>query len=87
MERLVVLSQGDVINREAAARALGAAKGGGTATVDADAGLRGVLEDAEREAIRRALAEHGSTRKAARALGINQSTVVRKARRYGLTGV
>jgi len=85
MERLVVLCQGDVITRGAATRALAAARGGGEIETTEETGLRGILETAEREAIRQALATHGSTRKAARALGVNQSTIVRKARRYGLS--
>ncbi|MGE4539588.1 MAG: sigma 54-interacting transcriptional regulator [Desulfovibrio sp.] len=85
MERLVVLCQGDVITRGAATRALAAARGGGEVETTEETGLRGILETAEREAIRQALATHGSTRKAARALGVNQSTIVRKARRYGLS--
>ncbi|EFL49191.1 PAS modulated sigma54 specific transcriptional regulator, Fis family [Solidesulfovibrio fructosivorans JJ]] len=85
MERLVVLCQGDVITREAATRALVTAKGGDDAENTIETGLRGILETAEREAIRQALTTHGSTRKAARALKVNQSTIVRKAHRYGLS--
>ena len=94
IERLVVLGQGDVITREDAVRALASnsppageecAEGTGAAPEGgADHSLRAVIERAEREAIRRALKTHQSTRAAARALGVNQSTIVRKARRYRL---
>lgn len=87
MERLVVLSPGDIIGREAVQRAL-SGNGGGTGTVAVprpDCSLREIVDRAECEALRQALAVHGSTRAAARALGVDQSTVVRKARRHGLT--
>ena len=39
----------------------------------------------EKEVIKKALSEHESIRKAAVALGCNQSTLVRKIQRYNLT--
>ncbi|WP_428562727.1 MAG: sigma 54-interacting transcriptional regulator [Solidesulfovibrio sp. DCME] len=89
MERLVVLSPGDIIGREAVLRVL-SGNGGTAAPLAAtkprpDGSLRDIVDKAEREALRQALAVHGSTRAAARALGVDQSTVVRKARRHGLT--
>lgn len=47
-------------------------------------GLVEAVERLEREMIAKALAESGSTYKAAKKLGISQSSVVRKARKYGL---
>ena len=85
MERLVVLGQSDVISREDARRALVQGQGAVEAPGEGDVSLRAQLERTEREAIKHALAVHGSTRAAARFLGVNQSTIVRKARRYGLT--
>jgi len=49
--------------------------------------LRAAIEDTEKKLIELALKKHGSTRKAAGALAINQSTVVRKIRRYGLSSL
>ena len=46
--------------------------------------LKRAKETVERDLIKRALAQTGSTRKAAKLLGVDHSTVVRKARRYGL---
>ena len=46
--------------------------------------LKAIVEDIEREVIAKALSEHGSTRKAAKALGIDQSTIVKKAKRIGI---
>ncbi len=49
--------------------------------------LKEAVERTERQLIEQALKKHGSTRKVARALAINQSTVVRKIRRYGLSSL
>jgi PAS domain S-box-containing protein len=84
MERLVVLGPGDVITREDALRALSGNGGGATHAPAAGATLRETLTRAEAEAVRQALIMHGSTRAAAKSLGVNQSTVVRKARRLGI---
>jgi PAS domain S-box-containing protein len=46
--------------------------------------LKQAKEKVERELIARALSSGGNTREAARLLGIDHSTVVRKAQRYGL---
>ncbi len=46
--------------------------------------LRAAMDEFEKKIISQVLAEQGSTRKAARVLGVNQSTIVRKAGRYGL---
>ncbi|MDO5537170.1 MAG: sigma 54-interacting transcriptional regulator [Desulfovibrionaceae bacterium] len=50
----------------------------------APASLREAVEAVEREAIRKALQEGGSTYKAARILKVSQATIVRKAQRYNL---
>lgn len=47
--------------------------------------LKTAVEDLEKEMIAQCLREYGSTRKAARILGISQTSVVRKASRYGIT--
>ena len=46
--------------------------------------MTSAVERLERDMLSAALAETGSTYKAARRLGISQSSVVRKARKYGL---
>jgi len=45
--------------------------------------LRKAMERLESFMIRKALEKHSSQRKAARALGVNQSTIARKMRKYG----
>ena len=48
------------------------------------ASLKAALDDYERSLIARALEEHGGVRKAAHALGVDPSTISRKAKKYGL---
>lgn len=43
-----------------------------------------LLESIEKEWIQRALRKHGSTRKAAKALGMTQSAIMRRMKKYGL---
>ncbi|MCW3490360.1 sigma-54 interaction domain-containing protein [Dethiobacter alkaliphilus] len=50
----------------------------------AEISLKQAREDAERDAIDRALSLHGSIRKAAKSLGVDHSTVVRKMKSLGL---
>lgn len=47
-------------------------------------GLKRFLEEAEKKFLENALREHRSMRRAAREIGIDQSTFVRKAQKYGL---
>lgn len=46
--------------------------------------LKKAIEDVEAQLIENALKEHGTTRKAAKILGVNQSTIVRKIKSYNL---
>lgn len=46
--------------------------------------LRGAVEALEREMIKQAVKRHGSTRKAANALGVSQPTVIRKMKLLGI---
>jgi len=43
------------------------------------------VEELESLLLERAFGEHGSTRKMARVLGVNQSTIVRKMKQYRIT--
>ncbi|MCE5336460.1 MAG: sigma 54-interacting transcriptional regulator [Desulfobacteraceae bacterium] len=45
------------------------------------------MERTERQILEQALQRHGSTRKVAKALKVNQSTVVRKIKKYGLSSL
>ena len=85
VERLVVIGAEDLITREQIV-------GSGYEVTDAmpplPSGKQVLLKDAvaalEQRLISNALAEKGSTRKAARWLGVSQPTVIRKAKRYGI---
>ena len=54
------------------------------APANRETGLREMVANMEKRAIERALALHGSTRKAARALKVDQSTIVKKAKKLGI---
>ncbi|MFD2181415.1 sigma-54 interaction domain-containing protein [Rhodoplanes azumiensis] len=82
MERLVIVSErGTVIDEALLAPLLDLPTGGGAGT---ERSLQAIVAEAERRAIAGALAAGGSTRRAADLLGIDQSTVVKKAKRLGL---
>ena len=46
--------------------------------------LRSIVDEVEKNVIEKVLSELGSTRKAAKALGVDQSTIVKKAKRIGI---
>jgi PAS domain S-box-containing protein len=50
-------------------------------------GLKEIVENVERKVLTKALNVYGSTRKAAKALKIDQSTVVKKAKKLGVTWI
>ncbi|NPU83506.1 MAG: sigma 54-interacting transcriptional regulator [Syntrophaceae bacterium] len=49
--------------------------------------LKDAIEQTERQILEQALRKHRSTRSVARALAVNQSTVVRKIQKYGLSSL
>jgi PAS domain S-box-containing protein len=51
---------------------------------DEEVRLKEALSQLERQLISKALVTRGSTRKAARSLGVSQPTIIRKARKYGI---
>jgi PAS domain S-box-containing protein len=86
MERLVVTAPGDIVAVRDLPRFL--RRQSFVSPDIADAGghtLKETLERVEAAILKDALAKCRSTRCAAKALGINQSTVVRKAKAYGLS--
>ena len=85
IERMVVTTQGEVIGKEDMPDYLKkAVKGPSVPTELVDGSLRATLEDIEKQILVQTLRSHKSTYKAAQALGVNQSTIVRKMRRFGL---
>lgn len=84
IERLVVITPGELIGASDIPDSIRHPDGRGRLPCLSGKPLKEILEEVEARAIAEALATHGTTRKAAEALGVNQSTVVRKASRYGL---
>jgi PAS domain S-box-containing protein len=86
MERLVVMSPGSIITLSDLPSFLLKEEGSGSATLTLEGKtLKDILEDVEEQVLRDALLKYKTTRRAAEVLGIDQSSVVRKARRLGLT--
>lgn len=81
LENLVITTPGDIIKRENLPEKFRTGSRQ-SPQEQADTGaiqpLRAVVEQAERETIRRAIHQCGSVRKAAAALGVDPSTIVRK---------
>jgi PAS domain S-box-containing protein len=55
-----------------------------TELLNKEMGLKEIVEDVEKRTIEKALSHCGSTRKAAKVLGIDQSTIVKKAKKLGI---
>ncbi|MCB2192103.1 MAG: sigma 54-interacting transcriptional regulator [Deltaproteobacteria bacterium] len=85
IERMVVTTQGEVIAWADMPDYLKkAAKEPSQDPEVLDGSLKATLEAIEKQILARALRIHKSTYKAAQALGVNQSTVVRKMKRLGI---
>jgi TyrR family helix-turn-helix protein len=85
-ERLVVLSDGEVIDRSDLPPAIAgaAARSPAPAAWEDEVTLEEAVSRTERALLVRARARFPSQAEIARALGVNQSTVARKLRRYGI---
>lgn len=88
IERLVVTVEGDQISAGDLPRHVrdDGGRGRGKVVVGGIMPLRQAIEEVERQIIERALAEKRSTYSMAKILGVNQSTVVRKIRKYAGSG-
>ena len=87
IEQLVVVTPGEVITRENLPERWIEIMGGNPLP-QLDYGKRPlpeILAKVERSLLEQAISDHKTTRKAAEALMVNQSTVVRKLHRYGLS--
>jgi PAS domain S-box-containing protein len=86
-ERLVVMTETEVIDRADLPPAILAAAGAATPTPpawDGETTLDEALGRTERALLMRARERYGSQSEMARALGVNQSTIARKLKRHGL---
>lgn len=85
IERMVVTTQGEVIGWADMPDYLKkAASGPSQAPELVDGSLKATLEAVEKQILSRALRIHKSTYKTAQALGVNQSTIVRKMKHLGI---
>lgn len=85
IERMVVTTQGEVINLADLPDYLReAAKGPSQVPELVEGSLKATLDEVEKKVLAHALGIHKSTYKTALALGVNQSTIVRKMKRLGI---
>ncbi len=87
VERLVVMSDEDLILPRHLPYYFGSTEPGDKMklVLSGIIPLKEASELVEKELIQRALSKHGSTRKAARALGVTHATVLRKAHQYNIS--
>jgi PAS domain S-box-containing protein len=83
VERLVVMDDNEYISYDSVANIIGKDKVS-LSRSDDNILLKDAVDLLEKEMIERALRKHGSTYKAARALGVTQPTVFRKAKALGI---
>ena len=87
IERLVVTADTEVLEPRHLPRSMHGRRESGAAPLVWVAGgmkLREARDELERHLIKKALAQTGNTREAAKLLGVTHSTVVRKAQKFGL---
>lgn len=86
MEQLVVTSKGPVIYPEGLPRHL--SKSSGTklpgVAVSGILQLNKAVEETERQILKLAITKYKTSRKIAKALGVNQTTIIRKIHKYDL---
>ncbi|WP_027179358.1 sigma-54-dependent Fis family transcriptional regulator [Maridesulfovibrio bastinii] len=92
IERVVVMAHSEIISQNEVTRILYKSNKEDNKSDDIDRSkkdgdslyLKRIVEQSERRAIINALSIYKSTRKSAKALGVNQSTIVRKAKKLGI---
>ena len=84
IERLVVVNQSNVIDTRTVAMVLGLSEQNLPESEPVGCNLKQAVAQCEQRLIRRAMEEHSSQRKAAAALGIDHSTLIKKCRKYGI---
>ena len=84
VEQLVVTSQNQLIQPEDLPAYLQPQKKEETVTAQGIIPLKQAVEEVERQILRHALKKYHSSRKIAKALKVNQTTIIRKLKRYNL---
>jgi PAS domain S-box-containing protein len=85
IERMVVVSTGDILDETCLPSGFMADKKNSNTTDFGNKSFKELIEEYEKEIIEVSIQKEKSTRKAAAALGINQSTVVRKMKKYDIS--
>lgn len=84
IERLVVTAPGEVITLENLPGEWGVGNATPILPSLGERPLKEIMDDVERTVLERTVQKHNTTRSAARALGVDQSTIVRKLKRHGI---
>lgn len=84
VERMVVINFSNVIDGEIVSRVLGLTSEQKEAINPNTGTLKAATESLERQLIQETLAKYGSKRQAAKALGIDHSTLIKKCKRLGV---
>ena len=84
IQRLIISSNGNITLVNVIGEMEGGFENGEQEPKKTDIRLDSAVSEFEANLIKRALAEYGSTRKAAAAMGISQSQLMRKKQKYGL---
>ena len=84
VERMVVINFTNVIDGDVVARCLGIPAAKVQAANSRHGTLKAATEALERDMIQNAISRYGSKRKAAAALGVDHSTLVKKCQRLGI---
>jgi len=85
IERIVIISQKYIIEENDIALLLGIEKRDSKEILHDSLNIREAVKELEKNMIIKAIKKYGSTRKAAEYLGIDQSTIVKKCKKMGLS--
>jgi len=85
MERILVMTEDDEINMKHLPMQIKSQIVPETVNIIGDSGFKTILEQTEKQLLKQALLNHRSTRDIAKAMKVNQSTIVRKLKKYNLS--
>jgi transcriptional regulator with PAS, ATPase and Fis domain len=83
-ERMIIMTEGDEITAKHLPIQIKSQISPEAMTVIGDSSFKSTIEQTEKQLLKQALQNHKSTREIAKAMKINQSTVVRKLKKYNL---
>lgn len=85
MERMIIMTEDDEINLKHLPIQIKSQIVPETLNIMGDSGFKTIIEQTERQLLKKALLNHQSTRDIAKAMKVNQSTIVRKLKKYNLS--